>query len=78
MTTLLFEKTLKTFMIDKKIDEKEAEELKKVFNHYLDKRRDITKNTQIEAEDLFIDIISKDKFSQEQITKPNIILAEIM
>ena len=26
-------------MIDKKIDEKEALELKKIYNHYLDKRK---------------------------------------
>ena len=36
--TLLYENTLKTSMVDKKIDEREAEELKKIFNHYLDKR----------------------------------------
>ena len=36
--TLLYEKTLKTSMVDKKIDEKEAEELKKICNHYFDKK----------------------------------------
>ena len=36
--TLLYEKTLKKSMVDKKIDEKEAQELKKIYNHYLDKR----------------------------------------
>ena len=67
--TLLYEKTLKQSMVDKKIDEKEAQELKKIYNHCLDKRKDIMKNTQFKVEDVFGDVISKDKFSQEQITK---------
>ena len=36
--TLLFEKTLKQSMIDKKYDEKETQELNKIFNNYLDRR----------------------------------------
>ena len=44
--TLLYEKTLKTSMVDEKIDEKEAQKLKKIYNHYLDKRKEIMKNTQ--------------------------------
>ena len=36
--TLLYEKTLKSSMVDEKIDQKEAEELKKIYYHYLDKR----------------------------------------
>ena len=43
--TLLYEKTLKQSMIDKKIDEKEALELKKNYNHYIDKKSEIMKNT---------------------------------
>ena len=31
--TLLYEKTMKQLMIDKKIDEKEAQQLKKIYNH---------------------------------------------
>ena len=79
--TLLYGKTLKTSMVDEKIDQKEAEELKKIYNHYLiynlDKRKDIMKNTQFKV-DVFGDIISKDKFSQEQITKLNNFLAKII
>ena len=67
--TLLYERTLKQSMVDKKIDEKEAEELKKIYNHYIDKRKEILKNTEFKVEDVFGDIISKDNFSQEQITK---------
>ena len=33
---LLYEKTSKQLMVDKKIDDKEAAELKKIFNHYFD------------------------------------------
>ena len=65
-------------MVDKKIDEKEAEELKKIYNHYFDKREKIMKNTQFKAEDVFGDVIGKEKFSQEQITKFNNFLAKIM
>ena len=76
--TLLYEKTLKKSMIDKKIDQNEAEELKKIYNHYLDKRKEIMKNTQFKVEDVFGDVISKDNFSQETITKLNNFLAKIM
>ena len=76
--TLLYEKTLKKSMVDKKIDEKEAEELKKIYNHYIDKRSEIMKNTRFKVEDVFGDVISKDNFSQEQITKINNFLAKIM
>ena len=57
--TLLLEKNLKTSMVDKIIDEKEAEELKKVYNHYIDKRKEIMTNTQFKVEDVFGDVISK-------------------
>ena len=76
--TLLYEKTLKQSMIDKKIDEKEAQELKKIYNHYIDKRSEIMKNTSFKVEDVFGNIISKDNFSQEQITKLNNFLAKMM
>ena len=76
--TLFYEKTFKQSMVDEKIDEKEAEELKKIYNHYLDKRKEIMKNTQFRVRDVFGDVISKDNFSQEQITKLNNFLAKIM
>ena len=75
---LLYEKTLKESMIDKKLDQKEAEQLKKFYNQYLDKRKDVMKNISFKVEDVFGDVISKDKFSQEQMTKLNILLAKIM
>ena len=61
-------------MMAKKIDEKEAEELNKIYNHYLE---DFMKNTQFKV-DVFGDVLSKDNFSQEQITKLNKFLARIM
>ena len=67
--SLLYEKTLKQSMVDKKIDEKETQDLKKIYNHYLDKRKEINKNTNLKVEDVFGDVISKDHFSQEQINK---------
>ena len=52
VTTLLYEKTLKPSTVDKKIDEKEAEDLKKIYNHYIDKRKEIMKNTNFKVEDV--------------------------
>ena len=76
--TLLYEKTLKESMIDKKIDEKEANQLKQIYNHYVDKKSEIMKNTSSKVEDVFNDIIHKDTISPEQITKLNIFLAKMM
>ena len=76
--TILYEKTLNQSMIDKKIDEKEALELKKIYNHYIDKRKEIMNSTSFKVEDIFGDVISKDSISPEQITKLNNFLAKIM
>ena len=69
--TLLYEKTLKESMIDKVINQKEADQLKQSYNHYIDKRSEIMRNSSFRVEDVFGDVISKDNFSQEQITKLN-------
>ena len=69
-------KLWKRLWLIKKIDEKEAEELKKIYNHYLDNRKEIMKNTSFRVEDVLGDIISKDSISPKQITKPNKILAQ--
>ena len=66
--TILYEKTLNQSMIDKKIDEKESLELKKIYNHYLDKRKQIMDSTKFKVEDIFGDVISRDSISPEQIT----------
>ena len=58
-------------MIDKKIDEKEALELKKIYNLYIDKRKQIMDSTKFKVEDIFGDVIIKDSISPEQITKLN-------
>ena len=76
--TLLYEKTLKESMIDKKIDQKEAEQLKQIYNHYVDKKSEIMKNTSFKVEDVFIDKIHKDTILPEQITKLNNFLAKMM
>ena len=74
---LLYEKTLKESMIDKKIDLKEAEQLKQVYNHYVDKKSEIMKNTQFKVEEIFNDVIHTDTISQEQIVKLNNFLAKM-
>ena len=61
----------KNLWLIKKIDEKEALELKKIYNHYIDKRKENMTSTQFKVEDIFGDTISKDSISPEQITKPN-------
>ena len=69
--TLLYEKTLKESMIDKLINQKEADQLKQIYNHYVDKISEMMKNTQFKVEDIFNEVINKDTISQEQIIKPN-------
>ena len=76
--TILYEKTLNQSMIDEKIDEREAQELKKIYNHYIDKRKEIMDSTKFKVEDIFGDVISKDSISPEQITKLNNFLAKIL
>ena len=56
-------------MVDKERDEREDLELKKIFNHYLDKRKEIVTITQFKLEDIFGDVIGKDNISQDQIVK---------
>ena len=58
-------------MIDKKIDEKEALELKKIYNYYADKRKEIMDSTKFKVKDIFGDVISKDSISPKQIIKLN-------
>ena len=76
--TILYEKTLNQSMIDKKIDEKDSLELKKIYNHYIDKRKEHMDSTKFKVEDIFGDVISKGSISPEQITKLNNFLAKIM
>ena len=76
--TILYEKTLNQSMIDEKIDENEALELKKIYNHYLDKRKEIMNSTKFKVEDIFGDVISKDTVSTEQITKLKNFLTRVM
>ena len=75
---ILYGKSLTQSLIDKKRDEKEALELKKRYNHYLDKRKQSMDSTKFKVEDIFGDVINKDSISPEQITKLNIFLAKIM
>ena len=52
MITLLYEKTLNKSMIDKKIDPIEAEELEKIYNPYLVKRKEIMKITKFQVQEV--------------------------
>ena len=75
--TLLYEKTLKESMIDKVINQKEADQLKQIYNHYVDKKSEIMKNTSFKVEDFFNDVINKDTVSQEQLINLNNFLAKM-
>ena len=76
--TLFYDKTLKQSLIDNKIDEKEAEELKRIYNHYLDKGKENMNSTSFKVDNLVGDVISKDIFSQEKLTKLNNFSAKMM
>ena len=65
-------------MVDKKIDVKEAEELEKIYNHYLDERKEILEKTSFRVEVVFGDVKSKHSISPEQITNLNSFLAKIL
>ena len=65
---MVYEKTLKQSMIDVKVDEKEALELKRLHNRYIERRKELMKNTQFKFEYVFGVIIHKDSISTEQIT----------
>ena len=76
--TILYEKTINQSMVGKRTDEKEALEMKKIYNVYLDERKEIMNSTKIKVEDIFSDIISKDSILTEQKTQLNNFLAKIM
>ena len=76
--TILYEKTLNQSMTDKKTDKKEVLELKKLYYHKLDKRKQIMDSTKFKVEDIFGDVISKDSISLKQITELKNFLAKIM
>ena len=67
--TLLYEKTLKNSIVEKKLMNKKLTKRK---------RPEILKNTQFRVEDTFGVVISRDIFSQEQRIKPNSFSAKIM
>ena len=50
-------------MIKKKLQKK------KIYNHYLDKQKDIIYSTRFKVEEVFDKIVSKDTISTEQITR---------
>ena len=55
-------------MIDKKIDGREG--LKKIYNHYLDERKDNMKSTEKSYQEQLACFLGKEGISLEQITTP--------
>ena len=70
MITILYEESLCEAMIDKKRDEKEGEELQKMYNQSLNKREDIMNTTEISYHATFGNA-SREDISPEQKTKPH-------
>ena len=62
---------MKESLIDKKIDQNEAEQLEQFYNHYFDKRSEIMINTQFKVKVIFDDVVGKDSISTEQKTNLN-------
>ena len=69
MNTILYEKTLLITMVDKEIDQIEAQELKQIYNQYLDERKDIMKSTEMLNHETFGVFFIKTYFSSTK--KPN-------
>ena len=69
---------MKQSIVDKENDEKEAEQLKQIYSHYVIKRIEILISTKFKVEDIFGDVISKDSISSEQITKLSNFSAKIL
>ena len=65
-------------MLDRKIDQKETLEMKKISNHYIDKRKEFMDTTKFKVEDIFGDVISQYSISPEQVTNLNKFLARIL
>ena len=65
-------------MIDMKIDLKEAEELKQIYNHYRDKTKEFMKITQFNVQNFFGNVISEANFCQEQTKKLKNFSAKVM
>ena len=78
MITFLDEKTLKNSMIDKVIDEKESDEVKKIYNHYTDKKDEIMKITKFSVEEVFGTLDLSKNISGEHIEKLNAFLSKLM
>ena len=52
--TVLYEKTLKESMVDKKIDEKGVSELKKIFFNYRDKMKKTMTSTPLKSKEFLV------------------------
>ena len=76
MIKLLYEKNLKKSLLDRKIDEKESEELKSIYDHYLNKQKEIMNNTKFTVEGVFGKLDHSESKTSEQIQTLNAFLAK--
>ena len=78
MNKLLYEKTLKKSLVDKNFDEKESEELKSSYIHYITKKKEVMENTKFTVDDIFGKLDLSENISREQIQTSNAFLAKMM
>ena len=76
--TLLYERILRQLMIGMKIDEKQAQELKKKYSFYLEKKIFNMKITQFRVEDVFGVLSTKGTFSEQKIIRLKKFSAKMM
>ena len=69
--SILYEKTLKEYMVDKNVDKREVLDMENFHNQYTDKRKKFSDTTKFEVEYIFSDVISQEFKSLEQVTKLN-------
>ena len=77
MIKLLYEKTLEKSLVDKKIDEKESEEVKSIYNHYITERKEIMDSTKFTVQDIFGNLDLVENIYAEQIQTFNAFFCKI-
>ena len=67
----------KSLWLIKTIDEKKVKNLKQIYNHYLDKRKEIMKSTKFSVEDVFGKMNMSETINAEQLQKLNNFLSKM-
>ena len=76
--TKLYEKTSHKAKIDKNSDEKEKEELEKIYNHSLDKHKHIMESTEESNQEINGEALGKEGYSSKQRINRNNFSAKVI